>query len=383
MAKLETIIRKMVLKIIPHKAVRLIKKVMTPDYIFFGAAKKDIGKYIIEEKGIACSLYGMERKLGAQVSEGFVKCYDDYAAHPDFLRKYILEVEDCIIEPKFGWAISAVNDKLVFDSISNNSWIESYYPDHSKYKLEKTKAVPLEVAISINMLKGGENNYWHFLHDLMGEVALALKDLPQGIPFLVSRNLYEKKYFQNALLISPRLAAQQWIVRDETTYYRIAKAWFIQTMPNSNEQFFAVRELLNVPDSDPQSNRKVFLTRSQQRIRHLKNNAVIEKIAQQYGFEIIDTDSFSLQQQIKLFGETNYLIGIHGAGLTNQLFRKDAPMLLLELLPADYLQPHYFWLNKGMGHQYDCLVGTASALDTSFEIDAEAFEIKIKSWLGL
>jgi|GEM_PF-5206454 len=383
MSRLSIISRKIILKFVPHKLVRLIKKTGTSDYLFFGSAKKNTGKYLLQEKGIAFSIYGMEDKLGGSVTDGFKKCYNDYTAHRDFLRKYILSVEDCIIEPKLGWGILAATDKLVFDSISNNSWMESYYPDHRKYKAAKNKSVRLEEAISINMVKGGESNYWHFLHDLLGEVALALKHLPEGIPFIVSKELFEKKYFQSALQVSTKLASLRWIIRDENTYYHIGKAWFIQVMPNSNEQFFGVRELLEVPASDPQKKRGIFLTRSPQRIRHLKNRDTIENIARLYGFEVVDADNLSLREQIKLFGETAYLIGIHGAGLTNQIFRKDAAMQLLELLPADYVQPHYFWLNKGMGHDYDCLIGTASALDTSFEIDPVAFEAKIKNWKRL
>jgi capsular polysaccharide biosynthesis protein len=96
----------------------------------------------------------------------------------------------------------------------------------------------------------------------------------------------------------------------------------------------------------------------------------------------VDTDGLSLHDQVELFSKTRYLAGIHGAGLTNLFFRKNAPLTLLELLPGDYIQPHYFWLCKGMGHDYDCIAGTASAFDTSFEIDPLLFENKLSAMLG-
>ncbi len=153
-------------------------------------------------------------------------------------------------------------------------------------------------------------------------------------------------------------------------------------MPNSNEQFFDVREILEVKESNKDKQRKVFLTRNKSRIRFINNKDKIEEIARQYDFEIVDADNLNLQQQIELFGETRYLVGIHGAGLTNVLYRKNAPLHLLELLPQDYLQPHYFWISKGMGHNYSCFVGSRASYDTSFYVDPEKFEKKLVQILG-
>jgi hypothetical protein len=52
-------------------------------------------------------------------------------------------------------------------------------------------------------------------------------------------------------------------------------------------------------------------------------------------------------------------------------------MNVLEILPGDYLQPHYFWLSKGMGHTYRCIAGSESFYDTSFYVDPVLFEKKL------
>ena len=211
-------------------------------------------------------------------------------------------------------------------------------------------------------------------------MALAKKHLPPGIPFLISKNFSERPFFKAALAQSSQLANCTWIIRGEEYFYA-EKAYFIQTMPNSNEQFFNVRDLLEIPESDNKVNRKIFLTRNNKRIRFLNNSSAIETIARSYGFEVIDTDTLSLLEQIKVFSETKYLVGIHGAGLTNVLYRRKAPMFVLELLPGDYLQPHYFWLSKGMGHGYSCVVGSASIYNTSFSVQPKFFEKKLKALL--
>ncbi len=368
---------KIILKVIPHSFIRAVKKKANVNYLFFGASVKNVGTYLVQDEDVPYNLYNMEATLGAVVAEGFSACIQEYKSHPGLIRKYILAVEDCTIEPEMGWGITQ-NDKLIFDSISNNSWRESYHPDYFKYKAQKKEAILLDEVVSINIINGGEDNYWHFLHDLLGEVTLALQYIPRKIPFLISKNLAEKSFFKQAVSQSPELASLQWIVRDRH-YYKAKKAWFIQTMPSSNEQFFNLQHLLHVPDASIlQNSRKVFLTRSRSRIRFLKNGAALKAIAHKYGFEVIDTDGLSMKEQIKIFSETRWLIGIHGAGLTNVLYRKNAAMKVLELLPADYLQPHYFWLSKGMGHEYDCILGSTSGIDTSFEISAKTFEDRLQ-----
>lgn len=372
--------RKIILSIIPFSFVHFIKKKMSVNYLLFGKAVKNRGTYLVNDSTTQFTLYGMEEELGKAVAGGFKACYNSYLAHKGLLRKYVLEVENCIIEPEYGWGICVADNRLVFDSVSNNSWIEAYHPSYFRYRKARAGAVHYPRLISINLIPGGENNYWHFLHDLLGQVALSKKLLPEHTPFLISKGLAEKPFFRSALLQSSYLSQCTWVIRDDN-YYRADKAYFLQTMPNSNEQFLGVREILEVMDSDKDKSRKIFLTRSKKRIRFISNKTEIEDIAMRYHFEIVDADDLTLQQQIILFGETRYLIGIHGAGLTNVLYRKNAPLHLLELLPKDYLQPHYFWISKGMGHQYSCLVGSKAAYDTSFYVVPAEFEKKLVQML--
>lgn len=369
-------IKKILLSVIPFSFIYFFKKKISVNYLLFGKSKKNIGTYLVDDNSTGLNLYSMENELGKEVISGFEASYRSYISHEGFLRKYVLEVSNCIIEPGFGWAITAKDNKLVFDSISNNSWREVYHPSYRKFKMRGGNTIDIPAIISINLIPGGESNYWHFLHDLLGQVALAKKVLNTDIPFLINKALAEKSFFKSALIQSSYLAKCTWIIRDEK-YIDAGKAYFIQTMPNGNEQFFDVRNMLEVKESNKEKQRKIFLTRNKSRIRFVNNKDEIEEIARQYGFEIVDADNLSLQQQIELFGETRYLVGIHGAGLTNVLYRKNAPLHLLELLPQDYLQPHYFWISKGMGHSYSCLVGSRSSYNTSFYVDPKKFEEKL------
>ena len=95
-------IHKIVLSVIPHSVIYFFRKRISLNYLFFGRARKGIGQYILNNSDSRFSLYGMEKELGDEVTKGFLSVYTDYHSR-GFLRKYILQVNDCIIEPASGW----------------------------------------------------------------------------------------------------------------------------------------------------------------------------------------------------------------------------------------------------------------------------------------
>jgi hypothetical protein len=372
--------KQIVSKILPYKLIKFVIKYLNINFALWGSTKKDIGSYLVRNCDTSFNDYNMEAALGQEVINEFKNRFENYKAHNGFLCEYILQCEDCIIEPEFGWGITKRNE-LIFDSISNNSWIETYHPSYFAYKKNKHAAIYYPEIISINLLKGGDNNYWHFLHDLLGQVALSkLHNI--DAPILISKSLSEKAYFTMALQQSEQLAKTLWVVRDKQ-YIKAGKAYFLQTKPNDMKQFWGILDLLEIKDSNKRDARKIFLTRNKNRIRFISNTEQIEAIAKQNGFEIVDTDSLGFLEQINLFSKTTYLIGIHGAGLTNIIFRKNAPLTVLELFPKDYIEPHYFWLTMGLGNKYLCQVGSLSYTNTSFQIDTNEFQQKINEMLAL
>jgi hypothetical protein len=80
-------------------------------------------------------------------------------------------------------------------------------------------------------------------------------------------------------------------------------------------------------------NRRVLLVRSPARGRSLVNDDEVRAICRERGFEAVDTDGWSLTDQIDLFRDTSLLVGVHGAGLSNIAFRRGGSLRLLELIP--------------------------------------------------
>jgi hypothetical protein len=200
------------------------------------------------------------------------------------------------------------------------------------------------------------------------------------LPIVVSARLANKSYFRAAVARSPQLRARRWIVHDRQ-HIDVDEVIVCKTLPHRKRTFDALLDLLNVPPADSQSNRRIFLTRNARRGRYIANGADVARVCAEYGFEALDADRLSLDEQIACFSRARYVVGIHGAGLTNTIFRRGAPLSLLELFPPDNLPPHYWWLAQNYGYGYDALVGRASSAVGAFEVDIDLLRAKLHSLL--
>jgi len=87
--------------------------------------------------------------------------------------------------------------------------------------------------------------------------------------------------------------------------------------------------------------RKIFITRNQATSRRLINEEAISSHLSARGFSSIKLEGLSLSQQISLFRNASHIIAIHGAGLTNLLYCRQA--FVLEIFASGHgIRPDYF-----------------------------------------
>ena len=101
---------------------------------------------------------------------------------------------------------------------------------------------------------------------------------------------------------------------------------------------------------------KVFIDRSPARGRTISNREELLPLVKAAGYEVVDTDQLSLLQQAQLFSRCSHLLSVHGAGLTNMIFRR-GPMQVLEIYPLAETSLEYLVLAKRLGHQHHWIRG--------------------------
>ena len=156
-------------------------------------------------------------------------------------------------------------------------------------------------------------------------------------------------------------------------------------MPFSKEYFDAVLDYLNLPEYQDTSQRRIFLKRTPSRGRHLTNADEVEEICRRHGFEIIDTDGMSFEDQARTFSQARYVIGVHGAGLTNLLFRRNGKLKLLEIFTPDIIHPQYYWLCSILGFEYSAILGQLGSVRGVYAplaLDPKELEVSILSMLN-
>lgn len=293
--------------------------------------------------------------------------------------EYLVTVEhQCYIEPEHGWAIVPPN-RLIYWSLGLSRTEFQKKPRFIKF-LRKQKIISVSKAISLR--DTGEENYFHFFNDVLAKIFFLQSNgiSFEGARIIVSKKLWDKPYFQFYLQRSGQFMSLPWIVQDDE-YIKCDSAVFCKPLTHRIDIWQPMIRPLN---STRSGQRKIFLTRARNRLRFLENDLEIINICKQHGLEIVDADDLTNDQQIELFSNCRLIAGIHGAGLTNMVFRK-APCAVLEIFPPPdlgYLPFHYIMLAKMQGFEYQAVIGTTPEKKYSggFYLDPAKFDQALRQF---
>lgn len=305
----------------------------------------------------------------------------------------------CYIDPAYGWIITEKN-KLMLHSVPcsynkikyKSSWGEVPKSDKILFIRKKRKAQTLNSVISLNEMGGGFGKNYFFLWDaLFGELAMLVQhgiDI-YSMPIIIPKEIYETAFFQQAIKLSDKINNINWIVRD-SNFIECQRVYTCKVIHYRAKYLTTVIGWFNNIVSGQHSITKVFLKRSQRASRHIENAEEVEAIAQKYGFIIIDNEQMSVIEQIKLYRNITHLIAIHGAGITNIIFRYPQKLSILELHTISNVPASYAILSNQLGYRYNIMIGSKLIGDSnnlwaktsSFYLDPTEFETKVKKLIN-
>jgi len=309
-----------------------------------------------------------------------VASFEEYGRVPQgaYLYRYTGGV---VIEPAYGYALTGVRTLIPASMPYYWQAGRPLFPRHLRAWAGRRGKTVRERAV-ISLRDFGEDNYFHFYDDVLGRLALAERcGVGDGAPLVIGKRLYDRPYARAALWRGA-LRGRRLIVQDDNCYVEAGEIIFGKAMPHVRDTFDGALDLLGVPDADRARAGRVFLTRRRDRGRVIANIAEVEEVCAGYGFEAVDADELTLEEQITLFTGARYVVGIHGAGLVNIMFRRGAPLSLLEIFPPDNIPPHYYWMSQGYGFGYDALRGAPGDAYGAFTVDRAILERKLARLVG-
>jgi len=140
------------------------------------------------------------------------------------------------------------------------------------------------------------------------------------------------------------------------------------------------RILANINTSATRPNSRLYISRKLAKARFVVNEEPVVDALKPLGFEIVQPEEFSFLEQVQMFRNCDFLISIHGAGLTNILFMPENATVI-ELYPdivrrKEDLYISFFRLATILGqhHRYVYCVpvsdsGAGNGADSNIRVD--------------
>lgn len=105
---------------------------------------------------------------------------------------------------------------------------------------------------------------------------------------------------------------------------------------------------------------RIYVSRAGASERRVRNRAVLETVLEEYGFEALRPEEYSLREQVSLFANADAVMGPTGAGMVNAVFADD--VRLITLFGTD-THPVYYILGSLLGFDVGCLQCEPVGLD--------------------
>jgi capsular polysaccharide biosynthesis protein len=207
------------------------------------------------------------------------------------------------------------------------------------------------------------SNHFHSVVETAGAVAaLRQQDALGGAKLVMTaaqRGSSVFRYLIDAELLDgaePVVQENQWIASREAVVF--PRVWL------SPQSLLRTRDLLMPAPVDAPEIR-LYITRDASVGRGLRNESELRSALEGSGFVTVDPGSLPFREQIELFARASHVVGVHGAGLTNILFRSPRPLHLLEISPPQLREDMFLQMSMALGFRYERIFGANPSDDSN------------------
>ncbi len=299
-------------------------------------------------------------------------------------REYVYHVKHSVVmEPEHGFVIMPPRS-LLFESVPLSEQIRSRetmvycsaLPSFSQFMMARAGRLPVRRERAIAPMRFVfEPNYYHFIQDTLTRLALLDRHgVSEDVPLVVSKTIAKAAFFSQVCQRGA-LGRRRWLVQDDF-YIQADEAFIVRTGEGNRAHLEHLMDLMAVPAPNPTRGRRLFLTRDiKKRGRGITNMAALAPVLEQFQIETVDTDQLSFDEQIALFNEAGLVVAVHGAGLTNIIFRRGAKLDLVEIFSPTETPLYFYILARTFGYEYTFVKGIdpdGVGTKANFAVDPEA-----------
>ncbi|MEO6605693.1 MAG: glycosyltransferase family 61 protein [Aeromicrobium sp.] len=272
----------------------------------------------------------------------------------DVAPSFSLEIESGLVVGDYGAIVTpgGVLDYETSEYFGLSGWRE--HPLFLRRRLPPIESV--EGTVVAMAARGGSNNYFHFLLDVLPRFGVFEETMPGRRPdalYVPTGTGYQRMFLELAGLSGYRIipAGRDRAVR--------AERLVVPSLPNRMEVAPSATVAwlrsrlrpLNLEDKP----RRIYITRGvQPNTRRLVREAETMELLERRGFVRVDPGKLSAQEQIDTFAAAEVIVAPHGAALTNLLFLSPGARVL-ELFAPSYVNQCFWAITQGIAevrHQY-------------------------------
>jgi hypothetical protein len=288
-------------------------------------------------------------------------------------QEYVLLIEDALVEPR-NCLVCKPPNKFVMQSTTVEIQIQPMSALWSRATSHLESAVLYDGYAS--------KNYYHHIADAVNNLHL-LKEcsFPPDMPFIINRSVWESPFFQHLRQRDRKFGSINWRIQEKNEWLNVGELYRLRSATQLGENWLKTREMYNPPVVE--SSERIFLSRDPKKVgRTLRNETEVERMLQRKGFRKVYAENLDLDAQMRLFASTKYLVALHGAGLIQQIFMNYGESHVIEIMPSNYMMPHYYWLAFTLGLRgYDVVIGGTLGRDQSFLADLASVEAAVDKML--
>ena len=280
---------------------------------------------------------------------------------------YLYKLKNIIFCPQRNILLSNPPQTIIEESISRSGFSGNKAPNRAEYNKRKLKVISGTCSAIRSIYY---KPYYHMLVDNIPRLYQLCNDkstLNKNIKLIFSNPLSEvedfllKKLLPNNFEVLTVSQDCSYLI-EEFIYSSFLSQKFSGYLPPEFHEWFQAKVL---PDRPSNKNKRIFILRRGRRC--IINDSILLEHLEREGFQEYYLEVMNIKEQIELFYDAEFVVAAHGAGLSNIMFSKK--IKLLELFPTPQVLPHYYYLSKSMGHDYQYWCGNSMFRDSNFKVN--------------
>ena len=308
--------------------------------------------------------------LSAQASEVFAALEREGRFAPGMVRAgaELAQLPDARVVGPDGLVIAS--DGLL---LREGTWEREKLESSELLRMRRLPRARVEHGAHATLISAWCDRYFHWITEVLPRIAILEATGQTGVPLIVPEDLAPWQLRSLELLgVAERLTPYRGSLRAERLLWPLPVAMSGHVPRWACE--WLRRRLAGAPPPAP--SRLLYLARGRGLPRRVANEREVWSLLEARGFELVNPEALSFDEQIKLFAGAACVVAPHGGALTNLVFSRGA--VVVELFEGGYVNPCYYELAARCDHAYWCLIGSASA-QREVSVDVEQLEATLEA----